>query len=331
MQRRDRTFFALMAAGAAALALLPLIGVDASFRHFLILAFIYAIVASNWDLTLGYGGILNFAHPAFFELGVYGYAIFASTLEVEPWLALLLAGGVAVIAALMIVLPVLRLRGIYVILVTFAFGQICLQIVLSQSQITGGSQGMVLLPGLQLGDWSFARDGRMGYYYATLLLLVLSTIYLRMVVRSSFGRSIQALRDNEYYAISRGISVSRQRILTMAASAVFTGMAGGMYAAYLRVASPEVFGLDFLIIVLSALLLGGTSTILGPVMAAILLAILSEWMMDLGAWRFLILSVLIVGVLRFYPGGLYALIEGLAKWAISGRAAVRRGARSPLK
>lgn len=329
MQRRDRTFFALLAAGVAGLALLPFLGVGSSYRHFLILAFLYAVVASNWDLSLGYGGILNFAHPAFFALGVYGYAISASTLGVEPWFALVLAGGVGVVAALIIALPVLRLRGIYVILVTFAFGQICLQIVLSQSQITGGSQGMVLLPGLQLGDWNFARDGRMGYYYAALLLLLLSTIYLRIVVRSPFGRSIQALRDNEPYAVSRGISVGRQRIMTMAASAVFTGMAGGMYAAYLRVASPEVFGFDFLIIVLSALLLGGTSTIAGPVMAALLLTLLSEWMMELGAWRFLILAVLIVGVLRFYPGGLYALVERLAKLAMPGRTAAREARTDP--
>lgn len=302
------SFYLILLGSVILFAILPAVGLDASYRHFLILAFIYAIVASNWDLTLGYGGILNFAHPAFFAIGVYIYSILARVVGVEPFLAIAAAGLASVAAACIIALPVLRLRGIYVILVTFAFGQICLQIVLSQSNVTGGSLGMVLVPSIEIGDWNFARDGRMGFYYLTLLALVLSTIYLRVITQSPFGRSIQALRDNEPYAVSRGVSVARARILTMAGSAIFTGFAGALYASYLRAASPEVFGFDLLIIFLSALLLGGTSTIVGPIMAAVVLTLLSEWMMELGAWRFLVLAAVIVAVLRFYPGGLYALV-----------------------
>lgn len=311
MQARFKMELLTIAIAVPLLGLLPLV-TDDYMRHVLILGFLYATVASNWDLSLGYAGILNFAHPAFFALGVYGYAISAKSLGLDPWLALVASSGVAAVAALIVALPVLRLRGIYVILVTFAFGQICLQVILSQSDITGGSRGMVLLPAIEIFGHSFALDGRVGYFYLTLLLLAVSTMYLRLLVRSPFGLSIQALRDNEDYAISRGISVARQRIQTMVASAFFTGVAGGIYAAYLRVASPEVFGFDFLVIVLSALLLGGTATVFGPVAAAVLLTLLAEWMADLEAWRYLVLACVIVAVLRFYPGGLYSLLTALA-------------------
>ena len=314
MTPHSRPIVVSLIVAALGLMALPFV-TDEYGRHLLILCFLYAIVASNWDLSLGYAGILNFAHPAFFALGVYGYAIAAKVLGLDPWFALLVAGAVAALAAAVISLSVLRLRGIYVILVSFAFGQICLQIILSQSQITGGSRGMVLLPGFELFGHEFARDGRMSYYYMTLALLGASTAYLLWLVRSSFGLSIQALRDNENYAVSRGISVARQRILTLVASAVFTGMAGGIYAAYLRVASPEVFGFGFLVIVLSALLLGGAATIVGPVAAALLLTLFTEWMSDYGPWRFLVLAVLIVAVLRFYPGGLFSLFAWILESA----------------
>ncbi|MCG8651266.1 MAG: branched-chain amino acid ABC transporter permease, partial [Pirellulales bacterium] len=134
----------------AILAVLPLVFTDTYTRHILILAFVYAIVASNWDLSLGYGGLFNFAHVALFAVGVYTYGILAKTLGVSPWLAVAAGGVTAMILAAMIALPVLRLSGIYVILVTIAFSQLVYQIVISQSDITGGTSGMVTLPALDI-------------------------------------------------------------------------------------------------------------------------------------------------------------------------------------
>ena len=197
------------------LILLPFVVPSPYIRHLLIITFIYAIVASNWDLSLGYAGVFNFGHIAFFAVGVYGSAILSKTFGITPWATIPIAGLIGVVAALIISLPVLRLKGIYVVLVTFAFSQLCFQLVLSQEEITGGSMGMPLLPPLKIGDYNFARDGKFGYYFIGLFLLVLSTIYLHRLVHSRFGTSIIALRDNEDYAISRGISLARQRMLTL--------------------------------------------------------------------------------------------------------------------
>ena len=304
-----RTPAVLKLLGLALLLLLPVF-IDSTYvRHLVIIAMVYAIVTSNWDLSLGYAGIFNFAHLAFFALGAYGTAVVTKTYDFNVWLGIPTGALLAVIASVIVCLPVLRLKGIYIVLITFAFGQLCLHLVLGFSDVTGGSRGLVLIPALKLGDFTFSSGGRLGYYYLAVLLFAASTFYLRRVVRSDFGLSIVALKDNEDYAISRGVSLARQRLLTFAASAMFTGAAGGFYAQYLRVVSPDLFSFSFLSLALSMLLLGGVSTIYGPIIAAFLLTFLSEAMVGLGPWGYIIIAALIILVLRFFPNGLLSGLE----------------------
>lgn len=295
----------------AAAALAPLFIHEAYTRHLLVLAFIYAIVASSWDLSLGFGGLFNFAHGALFAVGLYVFALTAKFLGISPWFAILLGGLAAVCLAVAIALPVLRLDGVYVILVTVAVSQLLYQITVSQSQFTGGTSGIASLPGLKLGSYPFLRDGKIGYYYTALALLVVSTVFLHVVIRSRLGRAAIALRDNKFYAISRGVSEARTRILTLAASAFFTGLAGGFYGSYVRVASPDVYGTGFLTTILSILLVGGAATLWGPIVAAFAITFLSEALVNLGPWREIIMGMMIILVVVFYPGGLWAAIQEL--------------------
>lgn len=295
----------------AALAMLPIIFDTSYARHLMILAFVFGIVAISWDLSLGYGGLFNFAHVALFAVGIYTYGILAKTMGVDPWLAIFLAGPVAMIFASIVVLPVLRLDGIYVILVTIAFSQIIYQLVISQSHITGGTGGMVTLPALSIGEYKFVKNGKIGYYYTGLSLLVISAGALYWITRTKLGRAIIGLRDNKYYAMSRGVSEWKTRLATLTISAFFAGIAGGFYGSYVRVASPDIFGIGSLTLVLSMLLVGGLGTIWGPIVAAFALTILSEFIADLGAVRDIIIAVLIVCVMVFYPGGLWGVIQEL--------------------
>ncbi len=298
----------LIAIGALIVALaLPFVIEDGYSRHILIIVFIYAIVAASWDLSLGYAGIFNFAHMAFFGVGVYTTAMTAKLLGVDPWLAMVLGGLAAAAAAALVALPVVRLQGIYVVLVTFAFSQLILQLVISQSDLTGGTQGLVRVPTLELQGYNFLRDYKLGYYYVALGLLVITTICLRALVRSDFGISIQALRDNEDYGVARGIPIAWQRLKVLVVSAFFAGIAGGFYAVYLRVASPEVFSFATSSLVLSMVLVGGVSTIYGPILAAVVLTIASEALANvdgLAEGRFMLVAVAMIVGLRFLPGGL---------------------------
>lgn len=303
--------------GFALLALLPLALGDAYSRHVLIMAFIYGVVASNWDLSLGYGGVFNFGHLALFGIGVYAYGLLTKLAGLDPWLALVASGFAAMLAAAVVTIPILRLKGIYIILVTFGFAQLVMQVILSQSEFTGGTQGMVRIPSLTIGEHNMIRDGKLAYFYIALGLLAASTVFLRVLVRSRLGASIVALRDNEEYAVSRGISLARQRLITLAASAFFTGVAGAFYAAYQRNASVDVFGMSLGTIILSMVLLGGTSTIYGAILASFVLTVFSEVMADFGPWRPMITALVIIVVMLVYPTGLAGLLR--AGWGAAMR------------
>lgn len=306
----------------AALIAYPFMFEATYFRHVIILAFVFAIVATSWDLSLGFGGLFNFAHVALFAVGIYTYAILAKTLGFSPWLSILAGGGTAAFVALLIALPVLRLDGIYVILVTIALSQLIYLIVISSSDVTGGTSGMVTLPTLMIGDYRLSRDGRIGYYFVGLGLLVANLAFLYWLTRSRLGRAIVALRDNKYYAIARGISEARTRALTLMASAVFTGIAGAFYAAYLRVASPDAFGIGFLTLLLSILLVGGAGTIWGAAIAAFAISVASEWLSGFGAWQNIIIALAIILIVVFYPGGIWAALQELRQAVDTARTAL---------
>jgi branched-chain amino acid transport system permease protein len=309
--RGRRAELILLAAVFVLLLLTPFVLTGSYSRHLFIASLIYAVVAANWDLSLGFAGLFNFAHLAFFGIGVYTSAILSKLLQLDPWLAMGLGGVVATAAAALVSLPVVRLRGIYVVLVTFAFGQLVQQIVLSQADVTGGSQGMVMVPSLKLGGYSFARDGRFAYCYAAIALFAASTLLLRWLVRSSLGIAIQAVRDDENYAAARGVSAARTHFLAIVASAPLTGLAGGFFSAYSRVASTDVFGFGTLSLVLSMVLLGGAGTLYGPIVAALVLTFGSEALVNLGIWRFLIISAGRVSVLVLFPGGFASVVRHL--------------------
>jgi branched-chain amino acid transport system permease protein len=297
------------------LLLLPLVFHGNYLRHLFILAFLFAIVASSWDLTLGYTGLFNFGHIAFFGLGVYSAGILTTAAGVNPWLTLPAGGIVAALAALLVAAPTLRLRGIYVVLVTFAFSQLCLQIVLSQSDITGGAGGIVSVPGLRLGAHNFARDQRLGYYYVSLILCVASVLILLAIARSTFGKTARAIRDNPEYAAARGIDQTRIRLAMLMISAVPSGIAGALYCLYFRVAAPEVFSFSTSTLILTMLLVGGASSVIGPAAAAIGIVMVSEYLEqfpELQATKHILLAIGIILVLRFFPGGLVQIFSHLA-------------------
>lgn len=310
MNRNNLLLLALF----AVLAVVPQVFTDAYIRHLFIIAFIYAIIASNWNLSLGHCGIFNFGHMTFFGIGVYTAAILTKTGGIDPWIAIPVGGLTAAISAVIMAAPVARLKGIYVVLVTFAVNQLMMQLILSQADLTGGAKGIVRLPFLAIGDYSFIRDYKLGYYYIALILLGLSTAFLIYIGNTAFGKSLKAVRDAEDYATARGISVARTRVSVLVLSAIFTGIAGGFYTIYLRVASPEVFGFGTMSLVLSMVLIGGINSILGPVIAALALTFASEAMAGIGGFedaRYIVIAVAMILVLRLAPGGLIQILERL--------------------
>jgi len=166
---------------------------------------------------------------------------------------------------------------------------------------------MVRIPYARIGEYRFIRDDKFGYFYVALGLLAISTAYLLRIAASPFGKSLLALRDNEDYARSRGVSIMRARILTLVLSAIFPGIAGGFFAIYLRVASPDVLSFSTMSLALSMVLIGGTGTITGPILAAFALIFATEAMAGIRGMeeaRFVVIAIAMILVLRFAPGGI---------------------------
>lgn len=310
------------------LIFLPLVNGDSYVRHISIIAIMYAVLVSSWNISLGYGGVFNFAHMAFFAVGAYATGIMTKTFGFSPWWGMPIGIVASVAASILVCLPVLRLKGIYVILVTFAFGQLLLQIVLNQRDLTGGNFGLVQIPPLELPGFSFRDHQNIGYYYLALAILAATVAAVTWFAGSRFGWRVIALRDNEDYAVSRGVPFSRTRLATFAFSAIFPGAIGSVYAQYVRSASPDMFGFSFLTLALSMLLLGGTGTIWGPIAGAFVFTVLSEFMTPLGPGRYLVTAVLIVLILRFFPRGLAGIPEAAGAFIKRVRAARAAPART---
>jgi branched-chain amino acid transport system permease protein len=296
----------LIALAVVVLLVLPLLLRGAPYPlHLLVLCLLFAVLASNWDLTLGYAGLFNFAQLAVFALGAYTSAILSITYGLPPWVGIPASAVVGVIASLIAFIPAIRLRGLYVSLTTFAFAQLVYWLVLSQSDLTGGAQGRTGVPGYGVAGYDLRADGGVGYAYVAIALFLASTAFLRWVVRSDIGLSFVALRDHEEYAISRGVSVARQHGLAFALSGIFTGITGAVYAHYIGAVAVDLFGFGYVAFLLSVVWLGGVGTIYGPIVGAVVLTVASEALAGLGPWRFVILSVLTVLTLRFLPEGIW--------------------------
>jgi branched-chain amino acid transport system permease protein len=275
-------------------------------RNLGVLALIYATVAMSWDLTLGYAGVFNFAHLAFFGIGAYTSGVLAAHAGVSPWIGLLIGALSAVLISAVVFVPMSRLRGIYVALISFAFGQLTLRFVVSASDLTGGYLGLTGVPALTIGGQKLDSNSIAAFYLAGIIAVV-AAICLRAFVRSDVGASLVALRDSEPYAASRGISVARVRLLSFLVSAAFTGLAGAFYTFYLKIITPEVLNFSLITLILSMVLLGGIATIYGPIAAAIILTFATDFMAPLGPYRFMIIAVLVIASMWLAPGGLVGL------------------------
>ena len=289
----------------AFVALLPVAITSTYYRNILIVGLLYAVVASSWDLTLGYAGVFNFAQVATFGIGAYATGILALR-GVPPVLSMLLAIMIGVAFNALVAIPVLRLRGVYVALLTFAAAQLAGSVALGWTPVTGGSTGLVLVPDLVVGQFDF-NFSPVAFVYLSAGLLVVTLLCLRAVVRSPFGLSLLAGKDAEDYAASRGVPLGRQRVLALAIGAAFASASGTVFAMYLSSASPTIFGFSTATLVLSMVLVGGAGTLYGPALAAVLLTLLqnTRQVAGLGPITFMIIAVLIVLVLRFLPGGLW--------------------------
>jgi branched-chain amino acid transport system permease protein len=283
--------------------------------HLFILFFAWSIVTQSWNLILGVGGIFSFAQVALFAVGGYTTGVLALHLNWSPWTSLWLAPIVTTLAALVIGLPSLRLRGPYVVLLTLAFHELLRNFAIQgPTWIAGGGYGLRYVPKLGFEDWMPREVERIAYYYVALVIFGVATYVIWRIFYSPIGMSFRALRDSETYAISRGVDPFRFKLLLFALSAFFTGLAGGFLIHYSGNQSPSILSFGIMINLLAMIVLGGWGTFWGPIVGTAVLTVLPELFREFDDYRPMILGLTLALIAVFAPQGLGPLIaDGVRK------------------
>lgn len=288
------------------LALAPLVVRDAYLLHIFILALTWLIVVAAWDLITGYGGVFSFGQIAFFVIGAYASGILTKSTSLSPWFGLLAGGLVAAVAGVAIGIPCLRVRGVYVAVVTYALHLVLPTAILrGESFGTGGAGGLLGIPPLGLAGSAFSPLDKIPWFYTGLALAALSLylIYFHLLP-SPFGLGLKALRDSEDLAQSLGVNEYRTKIAVFAASAFFTGVAGAFYAHYTGSLSQRLLSMDLFLLIMIMLTVGGMGRYPGAVLGTLIFTFANEFLRISGSLRLIITGGIIILAILAMPEGL---------------------------
>ncbi len=277
-------------------------------------ALLMAMLALSLNLVVGYGGMVSLCHAAFF--GLAGYMLGFMTPEAggaSLWIALPAAMLVVAAVAALIGALSLRTRGIYFIMVTLAFGEMLFYL-FHDTKIGGGSDGLYIYikPELAIGAMTLLdlEDART-FYYVALACLAGAALMVQGIVRSPFGHALAAARDNERRALSLGFPVFRIRLAAFVISAMIAAVAGFFSAAQFGFVAPQMLGWHLSASVLVMVVLGGMSSILGPIVGAIALLGLEEVLKSTFEHWKLVKGLIVIALVFALPGGLQQLASML--------------------
>lgn len=305
---------------AAAVALPFLPGVSFYYLQVGILVFWYAILGTSWTVAGGYGGLHSIGNATYVGVGAYTSTLLYADFHVTPWLGLLAGMALAAVVAVAIGYPCFRagIKGDYFALVTVALGQVAYEIANGATAVTKGSQGVIVpYSGTSFGDFEFAD--RTQYYYAAMLLWLVTVAVAYRVRRSHFGLQLAAVRDDEVAAARGGIGGARRKLAAFALSAALTAAAGTFYAQFFLVIDPSsVFGIGLSVQIVLMAVLGGMNSYLGGTVGALILVPVSQYLattfnshpgIDVASY-----GAVLVLLTIYLPSGLLGLLRHSPRW-----------------
>lgn len=247
---------------------------------------INVILASSFNLILGYGGLVSVAHPIFYAIGGYVSALLAMKLGVPIVIAILLGGIVAALTSTFVSLPSLRISGDYLVIASMGF-QLGLLHIINNVELTGAAGGLTNIPSVLDGDY------RSPVYAVIVWLIALAVVVIiKGLMSGPYGRAVTAMRNDEDAFAALGRNAMRIKVSLFALGSGLAGLAGGIYAHFFLYLTPEQFGIFSSAALLTMVVVGGAATVVGPIAGAFLLTVLPE------AIRFLNLPVAIMAPLQ---------------------------------
>ena len=247
--------------------------VEKYFLYIASLCGIAVIGALGLNILSGYTGQISLGHAAFIAIGAYASTILSVRWGLPFWASFPLAGMISALSGLVIAIPCLRLRGLYLAIATFAYYFIVEYVIVHWSSLTNGTGGMAVPEPSLFG---FALDSEINIYYLILFVAVCAVAFARNLIRTEAGRAFVAIRDHDVAAEVIGIDITKYKILSFMVSSFYAGIAGSLYAVTLSYIGPEHFTFLMTIEYLAICLVGGVGTIVGTIYGAVFITLLPE-------------------------------------------------------
>lgn len=283
------------------------------FIGLLIVICIYIILALALQLALGFAGLFNLGHIAFFAVGAYVTALLAK-LGLPFWCCLVLAGLLPAAFAYFLATATNKLKGDYLALVALGFSFVIYEITLNWISVTNGPMGIPNIPRPQFFGINFSSDTN--FFILTAIFAGATYFIIHVISRSSFGKTLQAIRDDELAAKSLGKNTALSKSLALMLSAFFAGIAGCLFAYYLSYIDPQSFLFSSLIPILAIVVIGGLASLPGTVFATIIIVLLPEPLRFLGLpssligpGRQVIYALLLLLIILYKPRGFYGKVD----------------------
>ena len=266
-------------------------------------AAIYWVLVSGLNLVVGFAGQLAIGYVALLTLGAYTASVLVEKAGVHPALGLVAAGLVGAGAGVLVGLPSLRLRTFYFAMTTLGFATIVTQVALAWTSVTGGGIGV---PGPMLPA---PFDGAAGFYLLCVGFAAICTWMTLNVASSRFGRGLVALRDADVAAEASGVAKAPLLLSVFLVSGALAAVAGGLFASLQSYITPDAFTFDLSVLFFIAILIGGRGSVLGPLLATLLLTALPEFAAPLVAWSTFLYAALLLAIVLVVPGGIAELLD----------------------
>ncbi len=275
--------------------------------HLGILSCMYVMLAISLNLALGFTGMLNLGHVAFFGIGAYITAIL-SMQGLPLWLTCILAIIGGLIAGILLAFPTARLRGDYLALATLGFTFIMAAIARNWQSLTRGALGIPGIPRLVASNEQ--------YLFWISLSTVIVALLVSWLTKSSIGRTLQAIRDDELGAMVLGKNVFAYRMLALGVSASIAALAGFFFAHFITFIDPSVFSIDDLILMFAMVILGGLASNKGSVIGGVIIFLLPEPLRFIGfsssivgPARAILFALILIGMLVYRPRGIFGKVD----------------------
>jgi branched-chain amino acid transport system permease protein len=269
---------------------------------------IYVVLASSLNLIIGFTGMYSLGHGAFYGIGAYTSAILATSLSWSFWVTMPLAGIFTALMGAFLGLATMRLRQTFLVFGTLAFGEIVRIVIMNWPDLTRGPMGIPGIPSPTIMGVELASSRQ--WYYLLLVFAALIVFVIYRLYHSRVGRAWVAIREDEVAASSMGVSVFGYKVLAFTISCLIAGLAGAFYAHFVSFISADQFGMGESFLILTMVALGGTGSIIGPIIGAIILIAIPEVFRFLNEFRGVLYGAILIFVIVLKPEGL-AGVKGL--------------------